>query len=122
MDTIHLGEFSNPYSDEVEVLRAVITKYSDGNPAVLLECLCTPEDYPDMTGEHWESYATLSVNVPEFAHILNDGEFFAKVYSENEPLEELTNLDLFTDTGKWIPVGPYGCTADVWKLNLPSLA
>lgn len=53
---------------------------SNGKLAVML--LCQTEYDP----EAHEPYAVLSTNIVEQEHILDDGEFFFKNYSENEKI------------------------------------
>lgn len=106
MDTIDIGTIVTPYGPCT--LRAIITKYSD-NDALAVSLEGTDDGY-------WSPYATLSVNLPEHAHMLEEDEFFVKLWSENEPLAELAELDIFTDTGKAVPTG--FCIAPVWKLNV----
>lgn len=109
MDTIHIGTIATPYG--LCDLRASISKYSDNDAlAVLIE---------GTDDGCWSPYATLSVNIPEHAHILDENEFFAKDWSENEPLaEHLLDTDVFTDTGKAVPTG--FVIAPVWRLNVPT--
>ena len=106
MVTIDIGTIVTPYGPCT--LRAIITKYSD-NDALAVSLEGTDDGY-------WSPYATLSVNLPEHAHMLEEDEFFVKLWSENEPLAELAELDIFTDTGKAVPTG--FCIAPVWKLNV----
>jgi len=85
------------------VVRVVITKYPDSNLAVKLE-----------NTEH-EPLATLSVNIPDQAHTLWPGEFFAKVWMENIPLAYAALASgLFEDTGRRIHTG--FVIAPVWKV------
>jgi hypothetical protein len=55
----------------------------------------------ELVDENGESIATLSVNIPERAHLLGDGEFFAKTWSENaEIAEDALASGIFHDTGR----------------------
>ena len=66
---------------------------------------------------HWSPYATLSVSLPEHAHMLEEDEFFVKLWSENAELVELLDItDVFTDTGKSVIHGFND--VPVWKLNV----
>ena len=81
----------------------VETTYADGNLAVLL-----------VQVEDGEEFATLSVNLPRYAHHLRQGEFFAKTYSENaEIAAETLASGAVRDTGVRIetPLGP----TPVWR-------
>jgi hypothetical protein len=63
--------------------------YQDGRLAVAL------------LAEDGETLATLSVNIPESAHLLGEGEFFAKTWSENEEIaEDALASGIFRDTGR----------------------
>ncbi|MGE4486317.1 MAG: hypothetical protein AB7C95_00655 [Synergistaceae bacterium] len=63
----------------VEKLSIYATTYADGNYAVVAE------SYDDDFGCD-VPYGKVSVNVPGDAHRLQEGEFFAKAYSEGLPL------------------------------------
>lgn len=55
----------------------------------------------EIVDAHGESIATLSVNMPEHAHLLGEHEFFAKTWSENgEIAEEALASGHFLDTGR----------------------
>jgi len=83
----------------------VLTKYDDGNLAVLLE-----------DSETEEPLCKLSVNIPEHASILGPTQFFAKTYSENAPFREpALKSGLFTDTGVRIKQGYV--EIEVWQVN-----
>tara|TARA_R100000329_G_scaffold26694_1_gene24934 strand:- start:1035 stop:1355 length:321 start_codon:yes stop_codon:yes gene_type:complete len=105
MDTIlHIGHIAVPYGSAD--LTANVTKYADGNIAVQLF-------------DGFSPYATLSVNLPEDAHLLEDNEFFVKSWSENEPLvEPLLSTGIFEDTGKRAFAGHI--TASIWRLIEPT--
>ena len=48
-----------------------------------------------------ETSNVLSVNLPEFSHLLGEGEFFAKTWSENEEIaEDALASGHFRDTGR----------------------
>ena len=107
MDTIDIGTIVTPYGPCT--LRAIITKYSD-NDALAVSLEGTDDGY-------WSPYATLSVNLPEHAHMLEEDEFFVKLWSENSELVELLDItDVFTDTGKSVLHGFED--VPVWKLNV----
>ena len=51
--------------------------------------------------ENGEGLATLSINIPESAHLLGKDEFFAKTYSENETIaRDALASGIFRDTGR----------------------
>ena len=55
----------------------------------------------ELAAESGEEIATLSVNMPECSHLLDDGEFFAKTWSENEEIaEDALASGIFRDTGR----------------------
>ena len=55
----------------------------------------------EIVDAHGESIATLSVNMPEHAHLLGKNEFFAKTWSENQEIaEEALASGHFLDTGR----------------------
>ena len=55
----------------------------------------------ELVHEDGEPVATLSVNMPESAHLLGEGEFFAKTWSENEEIaEDALASGIFRDTGR----------------------
>ena len=90
-------------------LRAITDTYSKGN-ALSVRLEGTDDGY-------WCPYATLSVNLPEHAHMLEEDEFFVKLWSENSELVELLDItDVFTDTGKSVLHGFED--VPVWKLNV----
>jgi len=73
--------------------KAIITKYADGNAAILLEDASTGEPI-----------ATASVNIPE-ANVA-DGFVIVKDYSENEGmLDALTEAGIVSFTGSYINSG-----------------
>jgi hypothetical protein len=58
--------------------------------------------------------ATVSVNMPDHGWLLEDDEFFAKTWSENEQVaEQLLAQGVFEDTGKRVPSG--FVQVHVWK-------
>ena len=64
--------------------------YQNGN-AIAVELV-------DQTGE---PMAVLSVNIPNSAHLLGKGEFFAKTWSENEAItKDALASGIFRDTGR----------------------
>ncbi len=78
---------------EVEKLSIYSTTYADGNYAVIAECY-------DADFGCDAAYGAISVNVPEEAHNLKEGEFFAKAYSEGLPLfNHLTSQGLIEPVG-----------------------
>ena len=55
----------------------------------------------ELAAESGEEIATLSVNMPECSHLLGNGEFFAKTWSENEEIaEDALASGIFRDTGR----------------------
>ena len=55
----------------------------------------------ELVHEDGEPVATLSVNMPECAHLLGQHEFFAKTWSENEEIvEDALASGIFRDTGR----------------------
>ena len=63
-----------------------------------------------------EVFMKITVNLPEEDNAqLEDGEFFVKTWSENEPyIDTILKSGLFIDTGKRVETG--FVTASVWKL------
>jgi len=60
--------------------------------------------------------AKLSVNLPEAADQLGEGEFFAKTWSENAPIVgPALASGLFEDTGRRVATG--FVEAQVWRLK-----
>lgn len=95
---------------EGETLSLSSTRYPDGN-------LCVVVDAADGT-----RYATLSVNLPDAAGSLRDGEFFAKTWSENARIAEalLRETGIFTDTGRRLHRGY--AQVQVWSVGRPAAA
>jgi len=55
----------------------------------------------ELVDDSGEPIATLSVNMPEGAHLLGENEFFAKTWSENGAIaEEALASGHFLDTGR----------------------
>lgn len=55
----------------------------------------------ELVDNNGEGIATLSVNMPELSHLLGDGEFFAKTWSENHDIaEDALASGVFRDTGR----------------------
>lgn len=55
----------------------------------------------ELVADSGEEITTLSVNMPECSHLLGDGEFFAKTWSENEGIaEDALVSGIFRDTGR----------------------
>ena len=55
----------------------------------------------ELVDEKGESITMLSVNMPDESHLLGEGEFFAKTWSENVELaEDALASGLFRDTGR----------------------
>jgi hypothetical protein len=53
----------------------------------------------ELVADDGEEIAMLSVNMPECSHLLSDGEFFAKTWSENETIaEDALASGIFRDT------------------------
>ena len=79
------------------------TTYTDGNLAILLT--------DDMGGP----LAKLSVNMPEHTSLLEENQFFAKTYAENEEIaNDALNSGLFRQLDKAIMTG--WVTFPVWEL------
>jgi len=75
------------YNMKAQILKLIITKYADGNMAVLAECVIDDTDDP-MNGQPETN--SLSVNLTDLQSPgllscdLPKGDFYAKNYSENE--------------------------------------
>jgi hypothetical protein len=55
----------------------------------------------EIVDDNGEAITTLSVNMPECSHLLGDGEFFAKTWSENHDIaEDALASGIFRDTGR----------------------
>ena len=62
-----------------------------------------------------EPYGVLSTNLRPYGHEIQNGEFHAKTWGENEELvQPMLAKGLFVDTGKRAQSGYV--TAEVWKL------
>lgn len=71
------------------------------------------------TGPDGGPLGTLSTNVPDHAHVLQPGEFFAKTYSENTRLADAAlSSGLFEDTGRTIRCGYL--TLPIWRVQQPA--
>ena len=79
------------------------TEYNDGNKAVLITQEWPPENHePDPNIEEM----AISVNIVEAAHVLQEGEFFLKDWSERVQLAQaLIDLELVEPTGMSVPTG-----------------
>jgi len=79
------------------------TEYNDGNKAILITQEWPPENFePDPNIEEM----AVSVNIVEAAHVLEEGQFFLKDWSEAEPLAKaLMDLELIEYSGVSIPTG-----------------
>lgn len=76
-----------------EQLTLYRTTYADGNTAILIEAYDVQMDYP-------APFGVLSVNIPSEADHLQEGEFFAKNYSEGKDLfDHLVNEGLIEHAG-----------------------
>lgn len=86
------------------MLRVEYSTYCNGNGlAVVL--IDTAED---------ETYAVLSINVPE-VHLFKN-QFIAKTYSENEPVAaHVLALGLFKDTGRRVQTGYV--SSPIWEVK-----
>lgn len=91
---------------ENEVMVVYKTTYTDGNLAFILET------------EGCQPYAKISVNLPEVADQLEDGEFFVPVYKLDESLRnKLLDTGHFTQTNRKVQ---HGFTESVvWRCELP---
>tara|TARA_R100000742_G_C4198644_1_gene28445 strand:- start:35 stop:376 length:342 start_codon:yes stop_codon:yes gene_type:complete len=112
MNTIDIGTIVTEYGlCSLRAIRAITDTYSKGN-ALSVRLEATDDGY-------WSPYATLSIDLPEHEHMLDENEFFVKLWSENSELVELLNItDVFTDTGKSVLHGFNN--VPVWKLNVPT--
>jgi hypothetical protein len=55
----------------------------------------------ELVADSGEPIAMLSVNMPECSHLLSDGEFFAKTWSENALIaDDALASGIFRDTGR----------------------
>jgi hypothetical protein len=80
-----------------------------GRMALELVAAKTDEESGVFAGER---VCSATVNVPEA--VLLDGEILIKDWSENKGiLEVLVNAGIVKDTGKTVPVGAFGCKANV---------
>lgn len=88
------------------VARVKTSQYSDGNLAVLLE------------DEFGLPISKLSVNMPDSAYLLNENQFFAKTYSENEEIaQDALASGLFRQTKTIVKNGWVTCP--VWEIVTP---
>lgn len=88
------------------VARVKTAQYADGNLAVLLE------------DEFGSPLSKLSVNMPDSAYLLNENQFFAKTYSENEELaQDALASGLFRQTNTVVKNGWVTCP--VWEIVTP---
>ena len=69
----------------------------------------------ELVDTNGETLAILSVNIPEFSHLLGDNEFFVKTWSENEEFaKDALASGLFRQTGRW---SKGYISAPVWALK-----
>jgi hypothetical protein len=55
----------------------------------------------ELVDAHGELITTLSVNMPEFSHLLCENEFFVKIWNENaEIADDALASGIFRDTGR----------------------
>jgi hypothetical protein len=55
----------------------------------------------ELIDEGGELIAVLSVNIPEFSHLLGENEFFVKTWSENQEIaEDALASGIFRNTGR----------------------
>lgn len=93
-------EFATTYYGIAKINK---TTYTDGNLAILLT--------DDMGGP----LAKLSVNLPEHNHMLDENQFFAKTYAENEEIaKDALKSGLFRQLDKAIMTG--WVTFPVWEV------
>lgn len=77
--------------------------YPDGNFAVFL------------VDDSGAPLTKLSVNIPESAHLLDENQFFAKTYSENEEIaQEALQSGFFVQTNTVVKNGWVTCP--IWKI------
>lgn len=99
-----IGKFeirSDPFGDDGKTAEATAMagKYADGN-------ICVQVMVHDGDLDMEMPYGMLSVNIPDMAHVLGKGEFFAKNWSENAYLfADAASSDLFEDTGRTVSAG-----------------
>jgi hypothetical protein len=67
-------------------------------------------------------FATLTVNLPEHNHLLEEGEFFIKTWSENASVTSyLRESDtVFVNTGRKVEIG-MNVTAEIWAFANPEI-
>ncbi len=88
------------------VARVKTTQYTNGNLAILLE------------DEFGSPITKLSVNLPDSAYLLNDNQFFAKTYSENEELaKDALASGFFKQTNTVVKNGWVSCP--IWEIVTP---
>ena len=81
----------------------ILTKYADGNKAVIIN--------DEITGER---ISVLTVNMPEIHN--KENQFLIKTWSENEEIaRDVFNTSLFINTGTTVPTGY--TQAQIWKLK-----
>jgi hypothetical protein len=69
----------------------------------------------ELVAEDGETIAMLSVNIPNSLHLLGDGEFFAKTWSENMTIaEDALASGIFRDTGR---TSGGDMNASIWTLR-----
>jgi hypothetical protein len=69
----------------------------------------------ELVDDNGESITMLSVNMPEFSHLLGDGEFFAKTWSENQDIaKDSLASGIFRDTGR---MSGDIVNAKIWKFG-----
>ena len=107
--TKNLGDIYNTMEFKTSsygVARVKTSQYSDGNLAILLE------------DEFGSPLSKLSVNMPDSAYLLNENQFFAKTYSENEEIaQDALASGLFRQTNTIVKNGWVSCP--VWEILTP---
>ena len=80
------------------------TEYNDGNIAIIAD-FSYEDDDPNLIGPYVEQNA-ISVNLPDEAYNLQEGEFFLKDWSERERLAKvLISSGVVVDTGAKVRSG-----------------
>lgn len=92
-----------PIGNEIFKVKLVADKYHTGNLAIMGVC------------EDGEPFATLTVNMPQHQHLLEEDEVFIKNWSENESFAQAALISgYFIKTAKSIPTG--FVKAPIWKV------
>jgi len=68
------------------------------------------------------AFATLTVNLPEYDHLLKEGEFFIKTWAENASLIKALRVKntVFLDTERKVVIGA-GVVAEIWQFVDPKI-